>query len=353
MDKKIRKISMIAMVILTVAVCGTVVQVSQQFTTEQTRNATMIRQGRVSGLELMEYYSQQQLESNEEPVEHHMQLELPRGVAADEIKVKNDYLHMQITLTIPSMKQDYFSQHPILGKSNYIDDLFFWSSEGVGIIEITMDSVYEVEMLVNDSWLYVDFVAPQKKYEKVIVIDAGHGGVGAPGAVKQGVLEKDLNLAIVLELKKLLSSHKNWKIYYTRTNDSAPSLDERFQLANKSKADLFISVHNNSTGDGQMIDYEGTVVMYDEQKKVRKFGAKHLAQILLEETVAAAGSRDLGLVHGNSIYILRKSRVPTALVEVGYMTDVDELSRLSSAKYQKKAAKGIYNGIKRAIKEGF
>ena len=53
---------------------------------------------------------------------------------------------------------------------------------------------------VSDGYLYVDFLTPQQVYDKVIVIDAGHGG-GAPGAIKQGIMEKDINLAIVLQAR--------------------------------------------------------------------------------------------------------------------------------------------------------
>lgn len=89
-------------------------------------------------------------------------------------------------------------------------------------------------------------------YDKVVVIDAGHGG-RAPGANKQGVNEKEIDLDIVLQLKKILDEDDhNIGVYYTRTDDSNPTFDQRVQLANKSDADLFISVHNNSTNSGRM-----------------------------------------------------------------------------------------------------
>jgi len=186
-------------------------------------------------------------------------------------------------------------------------------------------------------------------------VDAGHGG-SAPGAVKLNIMEKDLNLAIVLELKKLLDQleeEQNIKVYYTRTEDVNPTLDQRVQLANKVHANMFISVHNNSTRDGEMSDYNGTEVMYDEEKENETMGSRYLSEIMLEETVKVTKSKNDGLIQGHNIYIIRTSDVPVALVEVGFMTSVQELEKLKTKKYQKQAAEGIYNGILRALEEGF
>ena len=85
-----------------------------------------------------------------------------------------------------------------------------------------------------------------------MVVDAGHGG-RAPGATKQGINEKDIDLGIVLQLKAIFdNSDENIGVYYTRTDDSNPTFDQRVQLANKSQADLSISIHNNSTKSGRM-----------------------------------------------------------------------------------------------------
>ena len=66
-----------------------------------------------------------------------------------------------------------------------------------------------------------------------------------------------------------------------------------------------------------------------------------------------AGSRNLGLVKGDSIYIVRTSEVPVALVEGGYMTNKEELEKLITKEYQKKIAMGIYQAINQAFEEGY
>lgn len=142
-------------------------------------------------------------------------------------------------------------------------------------------------------------------------------------------------------------------VYYTRTGDSNPTFEQRAQLGGKVGANFFISVHSNSTTDGQMSDYNGTEVMYDEEKDSEGLSSKHLAQICLEEITGSMASKNNGLTHGNGIYIIRNSQVPAALIEVGFMTNQEELNKLNSPEYQKIAAQGIYNAILRALDEGY
>lgn len=302
----------------------------------------------MSGVEKLDYDTAK-AKQEEVSFSQQLRLKLPVGTKEEDIVIKNNYVKQLVTITIPGTEKGYFDSHPLLGSSDHIDELYMDN----GVIDIGMDAVYEVESTVTDGFLYVDFCTPQELYDKVIVIDAGHGGK-APGAIKQGIQEKDLNLAIIQKLKVLLDQNdKNIGVYYTRTEDSNPAFEQRAQLANKSNANLFISIHNNSTTDGNMSSYNGTEVMYDEAKEEQGLSSKHLAEICLEETTAAIGSKNNGLTPGNSIYIIRSSQVPVALIEVGFMTNQEELDKLKSEEYQQQAAQGIYNAIMRALEEGY
>ncbi len=302
--------------------------------------------GQMSDLQMLEYNTEQAREAD---LGQQLCLELPEGLGADEAVIENDYVKQLITVQIPRVGGDYFEEHPLLGRSNHINDLYMAN----GRIEITMDAVYEPQCTVEDGCLYLDFLRPQDIYDKVVVIDAGHGG-GAPGAIKQGVMEKDINLAIVMRLKELLDNNdRNIGVYYTRTEDVNPTFEQRAQLGAKAGANLFISIHSNSIEDGLTSAFNGTEVMYDEQKSEEGCSSKRLAQICLEEATAAMGSKNNGVKYGSSIYIIRNSEVPAALLEVGFMTNQQELDKLTSQEYQEKAAQGVYNAICRALDEGF
>jgi nicotinamide riboside kinase len=88
----------------------------------------------------------------------------------------------------------------------------------------------------------IGFSQNQPKFK--VVLDAGHGGED-PGAVKNGIKEKDIVLDVVLKIGKILESNKNIEIIYTRKTDVFIGLKERANIANKAKANLFVSVHCN------------------------------------------------------------------------------------------------------------
>ena len=84
-----------------------------------------------------------------------------------------------------------------------------------------------------------------------------------------------------------------------------------------------------------------------------ELSSKKLAQICLDNVSDTLGSRKRGLLKGDNIYIIRSSEVPVALIEVGFMTNRDELENLVSEDYQQKAAQGIYNAVMEAFEEGY
>lgn len=278
-----------------------------------------------------------------------LSIRLPEGVDGSLVEISNDYVTQTVRVEIPGTDLTYFDSYPIAGSSSYVDMLSYARHQDEGIIEIVTDQVYELETSYDENFYYFNFLTPQEVYDKVVVIDAGHGG-RAPGATKQGINEKDIDLAILLQLQEIFEeSDENIGVYYTRTDDSNPTFDQRVQLANKSNADLFISIHNNSTASGRMSGIQGTQVMYSESSEA----SQRFAQICLEEVTSELGSKNKGLVKGDSIYIIRTSEVPVALIEVGFMTNQEELDLLRSEEYQRQAAQGIYDAIMRAFEEGY
>lgn len=276
-------------------------------------------------------------------------LRLPQGTSGSSVRVTNDYVTRTIRIELPGTDLAYFDSYPMIGSSDNIDTMSYTRNGDEGIIELVMDRVYELDTAYDSEYYYFNFLSPHDVYDKVVVIDAGHGGK-APGATKMGVMEKDIDLAIVWQIKEIFEDNDdNIGVYFTRLDDSNPTFEQRVELANKSDADLFISIHNNSMGSGSMSEVKGTQVMYDVDSKE----SKRFAQICLEEMTEQLGSRDKGLVEGDSIYIVRTSEVPVALIEVGFMTNEEELVLLCSREYQREAAQGVYNAVVRAFEEGY
>ena len=174
-----------------------------------------------------------------------------------------------------------------------------------------------------------------------IVVDPGHGGA-RPGAVypnAEGVdiIERDLTLAISLKLRdRLLEAGYN--VVITRETDIDVDLYERAEIANAVNADLFVSVHCNASGT--VPTYQGIYTYYFPDSK----RGEKLARTIQPPLCALTGAIDRGVSKANFV-VLRETEMCAVLVETGFMSNVEELTRLCDPEYQEKVAWGIAEGV--------
>ncbi len=239
--------------------------------------------------------------------------------------------------------------------------------------------------IIDDTETFKDIIPKEKEIvqnAKVIVLDAGHGGHD-PGAVgPRGTKEKDINLAIVLQLEKVFKKDKNYKVILTRDDDTFIPLVERANIANKNKADLFISVHCNANlnrnasgfevyflsehaSDSEAIStetLENSVVALEDKSDEKKTVLQNMLWSMvvneyinesseLSSFIAAEASGRLkvpnrGLKQAN-FYVLRGTQMPSVLVETSYISNYTEESKLNTGSFQKSAADSIYEGVKK------
>ncbi|MCG2792479.1 MAG: N-acetylmuramoyl-L-alanine amidase [Weeksellaceae bacterium] len=229
----------------------------------------------------------------------------------------------------------------------------------------------------------------QKKF--TLVLDAGHGGsdIGANrnypdiGAVQ----EKNVTLGIVLKLGRMLEKNKEYKVIYTRKVDEYPSLTFRTDLANRSKADLFISVHVNSSpsksataqgtetfvqGPNQnktnldVAKAENDVIFLDEKDKenfasYNPSSPESLIALKIQQSKYLEASLIIGgLVEDNfvkkdkrmsrgvkqeNLHVLRMNAMPSILVETGFVNNYDDAHYISTEEGQQAIAESIYTAI--------
>jgi len=174
----------------------------------------------------------------------------------------------------------------------------------------------------------------------VIVIDPGHGGFD-PGAVVQGTREKDLTLSISLMLKDLLEQ-QGATVIMTRTKDEdlggtiREELSQRVQIVRESKAQLYVSVHANRDS----CNCWGAQTFY--QKGGMPEGQALAKAIQAQLRRLTPTTRD---ALAADYYVLRTSPVPSAIVEVGFLTSSKEHAQLLKPDYQKVLATAIALGI--------
>lgn len=187
--------------------------------------------------------------------------------------------------------------------------------------------------------LFADPVKPVAS-KTVIILDAGHGGHDV-GAKVPYLKEKKLALFTTLLTKKFLDE-MGYKVILTRSHDIFVPLNKRVSLAEKVKADLFVSIHYNASKNREAKGIEVYFCHTDSQSKVK--ASKNLAAKVLSNLVATTDAASRG-VKAAKFHVIRETQMPSILVEAGFITNPDECSLLKSRTYVEKVAKGIAAGI--------
>lgn len=185
--------------------------------------------------------------------------------------------------------------------------------------------------------------------EKVVVIDAGHGGTdGGAGREIEGkrVNEKDINLAVAKKTVEILKSN-GVKAEMTRTGDTYPDLYERSAFANSLDAAVFVSIHSNSAGAEAA---NGIEVYYSTQNNEADYGVKssELAQRILDAVIYYTKANNRKVKTENHA-VTRTSDMPAVLIEIGFITNDEEIKNLLDSDYQYKLASGIAEGILKCL----
>jgi N-acetylmuramoyl-L-alanine amidase len=167
----------------------------------------------------------------------------------------------------------------------------------------------------------------------LVVIDPGHGGRD-PGAVGIGGLrEKDVILPISLEVARLLEQ-QGVSVLLTRSTDYFVSLEERAQMANRARGTLFVSIHANAAGRAGA---NGVETFYFSS-------GRGLAEAIQNSIIQTFDVRNRGVKQAR-FYVLRNTSMPSALVEVGFVTGTEDAPRLREPNYRSQMAAAIAQGI--------
>lgn len=178
-----------------------------------------------------------------------------------------------------------------------------------------------------------------------IVIDPGHGGKDSGAVAVDGyTYEKDLNLLVAENLMEKLNENSEINARITRTRDEYIKLLDRASVSNDSNADLFLSIHFNSSDNSSA---QGIEVLYASEKnvKIKDTVQKHFASCLQKALIRETGAVDRGIKNTPAIIVLNKTKNVSALVELGFLSNESDLENIKDPDYIDKLARGIYNGI--------
>ncbi|ATW26906.1 N-acetylmuramoyl-L-alanine amidase family protein [Candidatus Formimonas warabiya] len=169
-----------------------------------------------------------------------------------------------------------------------------------------------------------------------IGIDPGHGGEDSGEIGSSGLKEKEITLAVGMLLGNALKDN-GLDVVYTREKDTTVKLPVRTDLLNRAKCDVIISLHVNAAGDSKK-NYLTTRVQSKKGK------AEVLALFVQRRLVAATGWRDGG-VHEAKVPVIQETRIPTIIVELGFISNPGQEKWLAVPEHQRKLAHAIAQGI--------
>ncbi|CEK34454.1 germination-specific N-acetylmuramoyl-L-alanine amidase,N-acetylmuramoyl-L-alanine amidase LytC precursor,N-acetylmuramoyl-l-alanine amidase I,N-acetylmuramoyl-L-alanine amidase CwlD,N-acetylmuramoyl-L-alanine amidase [[Clostridium] sordellii] len=210
--------------------------------------------------------------------------------------------------------------------------------------------IFEVNKNSKDVMSYMPIT------NKVILLDAGHGGID-PGATNEdkSILEKDINLQITLKLRELLES-SGCLVLLTREEDTSlyeeeagkttrqkynENLKNRRKMIEESGVDAFVSIHLNKFEQSK---YYGAQTFYPEGQN----DSKLLSQFIQDELKRVVDKTNQRKIKpSKDIYLLKENKIPSVLIECGFLSNEKESKLLNDEKYQEKVAWAIYAGIQK------
>lgn len=171
-----------------------------------------------------------------------------------------------------------------------------------------------------------------------VILDAGHGGRD-PGAVRNGIYEKNLNLMIAMRIKLLLESY-GVRVLMTRYDDSFVSLEERYGFENMHPEAVFVSIHCNTLSGTSSVRGMSAYCYAPGNEN-----SSLLASCVYYCALFSTGAEGRGIKTDSDLKVVLYSTIPSTLVEVGYMSTPYEMSLLASPEYQESIAEGITAGL--------
>ena len=211
-----------------------------------------------------------------------------------------------------------------------------------------------------------------------IVIDAGHGGHDDGTIGPNGLREKDVVLDVALRLATLVQTRLGAEVVLTRSDDTFVPLTERTAIANEHKADLFLSIHANSSpapavagtetfllnlnsspgaiavaarenagsdkSVGELRDLVQSIALNDKIAESQSFAADIQSSIFTQAAKANAAARDRGVKKAPFV-VLIGARMPSVLAEIGFLSNTRDEGNLNKPEYRQKVAESLYRGI--------
>lgn len=269
---------------------------------------------------------------------------LPEEIRAEDISVENYYMEKELWVQIRGIPEEFFALEGISGNVSCISSGLWEYGDRTACLKFRLKDLYECESVLEEDGIYIKLVEPKELYDKIIVIDPGHGGED-DGIQTEKLSEKEFTLDIARRIRKKMDA-TDIKVYYTRMEDRSMDTESRIWFANAAEADMYISIHLNSDPDPEVY---GTEMLYNADFFIPEFGSLELSDLVEREVVTAISGKGNGLfAAGENDHSLCEATVPAVILQAGYATNPGEEELLCTDIYRDRIAEGVVNAVLKA-----
>lgn len=274
---------------------------------------------------------------------HSIVISKDTGVTKDSITIDDtDAFRKNIIVNFSSDLSNYFITGSTSIFDTYINSFTHSVENGKSKLAVQLNSWGTLKVTENNDEIYITFANPKEIYDKIVVIDAGHGGTDV-GTTGNNMLEKDLNLNVALKFGDMVTKETNIKVYYTRIDDTLLDLEEIGQFASV-MGDLLFSVHTNGFDTDVP---NGVETLYLEHSNDATVGitSQQCAEIVQKNLAEDTGLYNRGIKRSNLV-IFRNCTVPSVLGEMGFITNSIDAKYLADDSYLTLVAKSYADSTK-------
>lgn len=240
----------------------------------------------------------------------------------------------KVTADVLNVRSGPGTTHPVIGQLAMNSQVSIYGINGDWVtINFNNTTGY-----VHKRYIKIVNLEGNPLQNRIIVVDAGHGG-SDPGAVNGSTYEKNIVIEVAKILQQKLEAH-GVTVVMTRSGDTFPSLADRVKISKDSNAEAFISIHTNAASAAA----KGTETYYDTSENANGNESAKLAKEIQKQIVALADMRDRG-IKDNEFYVIRNQDIPSVLVELGFITNSEDYTKLVSSKYHEIFAEAIFQGV--------
>ena len=265
----------------------------------------------------------------------------------NKVEIEDHYLEGYVDVILPENLEDIYGYGTYTIGGETIQSIQVSSKGDKTTFRFNQNRISEYKITEEKDRYVIQVINPKEVYDKVLLLDAGHGGKD-PGTSGNGLVEKNVALSLTLKIAEELEG-TDIKIYLTRDSDVYPENNTRARTANQI-ADMMVSIHMNAA-ENTLVNGTETLYQVHANDDADMLTSKKLAELIQSSIISATGNTSRGVKQRTDLLILNGTTVPAVIVETVFLSNVGDALKISQKDYQETVAEAIAEAIEEAFDE--